>query len=80
MNGPISVRLDDLTRAVLEDEARSRGLGLGSYLRTLAVEDARAVRRRRIRDESKAVGAFMAQNPSVRSLCDEVGSSSPHLA
>jgi hypothetical protein len=52
----VSVRLDDEVRAVLEQDAREHGIGLATYLRDLAGERAKAVRRARIRAESRALG------------------------
>ena len=45
---PVSVRLDDDVRAALDEEARSRGVGLSTYLRQLATETAHRLRRERM--------------------------------
>jgi hypothetical protein len=42
MGVPISVRLDDDVRDELEAQVRSRGIGLATLLRDLAIEAARA--------------------------------------
>jgi hypothetical protein len=53
----ISIRLDDETRRTLATEARARGIGLATYLREIATVAARRLRRERIREQSRAVGA-----------------------
>ncbi|WP_376093962.1 hypothetical protein ACE7GA_00200 [Roseomonas sp. CCTCC AB2023176] len=63
---PISVRLDDDVREVLEAEAAARGLPLATLLRHLAADAARDVRRARIRAASEAVGRHVAVEPRRR--------------
>ena len=70
MTAPISVRLDDAVRAELEAEAKTRGIGLATYLRQLASEAARDVRRKRIRAQSEAVGRYIAENPEAREFVE----------
>ncbi len=66
MTAPISVRLDDNVRATLEAEAKEQGIGLATYLRQLAADAAREVRRKRIRAQSDAVGRYVAEDPEAR--------------
>lgn len=66
MSVPISVRLDDTTRELLEAEARSRKIGLSALLREIAVEAAKAARRRRTREQTKAVAEYIATNPEAK--------------
>jgi len=66
MSAPISVRLDDTTRELLEEEARARNIRLSALLREIAVEAAREARRRRIREASEAVGRYVATNPEAK--------------
>jgi len=73
MRAPISVRLDSDVREILESEARTRGIGLASYLRQLAAEAARDVRRARIRAESEAVARHVAANPDARAFVEDWG-------
>jgi hypothetical protein len=73
MSDPVSVRLDDEIRKTLEEEARSRKIGLSAYLREVATIEARRVRRERIRQQSRAVGAHIAATPEARQFYDEVG-------
>jgi len=78
MNGPtvtapISIRLDTDVRDILESEARTRGIGLASYLRQLATEAARDVRRARIRAESETVARHVAANPDARAFVEDWG-------
>ena len=66
MSSPISVRLDDATRELLEEEARDRKIGLSALLREIAHDAAREARRRRIRNQTKVVAAYIAQNPEAK--------------
>jgi hypothetical protein len=61
MTAPISVRLDDNVRATLEAEAKDRGIGLATFLRQLAADAAREVRRKRIRAESRITADQLAR-------------------
>jgi hypothetical protein len=70
MSAPISVRLDDATRELLEREAKDRNIGLSALLRNIAVEAAREARRRRIREASEAVGRYVASNPEAKEFCE----------
>lgn len=58
----LSIRLDDDTRITLEAEAAARRVGLSTLVRDLATEAARQLRRDRIRGQSAAVGAYVAQS------------------
>ena len=66
MTAPISVRLDDDVRQTLEAEAGRQGIGLATYLRQLAADAAREVRRKRIRAQSEAVGRYVSENREAR--------------
>lgn len=57
----------------LEDAAKARGIGLATYLRELAANEARRVRRERIRAQSRAVGAYVASSPEGQAFCAEWG-------
>jgi hypothetical protein len=70
MAAPISIRLDDEVRQELEAEARSRNIGLATLLRQIAKEAARQVKRTRIREQSEAVGRYIASNPEAREFCE----------
>jgi hypothetical protein len=70
MAAPISVRLDDGVQATLEAEARTRGIGLATYLRQIATEAAREVRRNAIRTQSAAVARHIAGNPEAKDFSD----------
>jgi GNAT superfamily N-acetyltransferase len=74
MSLPVSVRLDDDVRATLEAEARARKLGLSSYLRELARERARELRRDRIRQQSRAVAAHVEREPDAAGFYEAWGS------
>ena len=66
MSAPISVRLDDQTRELLEREARERKIGLSTLLREIASEAAKEARRRRTRQQTKAVADYVANNPEAQ--------------
>jgi hypothetical protein len=70
---PVSVRLDDDVKDVLEEEARHLHMGLSSYLRLLASEAAERVRRDRIRRQSEAVGTYVGQSPRARGFYEDWG-------
>jgi hypothetical protein len=70
MAGPVSIRLDDEVRATLEAEARSRNIGLATLLRQIAKEAARQVKRKRIREQSEAVGRYVASHPEAKEFCE----------
>jgi predicted transcriptional regulator len=65
MAAPVSIRLDDEVRQTLEAEARSRNIGLATLLRQIAKEAARQVKRKRIREQSEAVGRHVASHPEA---------------
>ena len=70
MAAPISIRLDDEVRETLEAEARSRNIGLATLLRQIAKEAARQVKRKRIREQSEAVGRYIANNPEAKEFAE----------
>jgi uncharacterized protein (DUF1778 family) len=69
----ISVRLDEDTQAALQDAAARSGVGLSTYLRRIAEAEARRVRRERIREQSQAVGRYVAGNTEARALYEDWG-------
>lgn len=73
MIAPVSVRLDEDVKDLLEDEARHREIGLSSYLRQIAADEAGRVRRERIRRQSAAVGAYVAESPQARGFYEDWG-------
>ncbi len=77
MAAPISIRLDDKVREELEAEARARNIGLATLLRQIAAEAARQVRRKRIREQSEAVGRYVASHPEAREFYEFWGT--PHM-
>ena len=62
----ISIRLGAEVRQELEREARSRGLPLATFLREVATETARHLRRKRIGEQSEAVGRYVASHPHAK--------------
>ena len=66
MAAPISIRLDDEVRQTLEAEAHARNIGLATLLRQIAKEAARQVKRKRIREQSEAVGNHVANCPEAK--------------
>ena len=73
MAAPISIRLDDRVREELEAEARSRNIGLSTLLREIAGEAARQVKRKRIREQSKAVAEYIAKHPEAKEFYEFCG-------
>jgi uncharacterized protein (DUF1778 family) len=73
MTAPISIRLDSDVREILESEARARGTGLSSYLRQLATDAARDVRRAKIRAESEAVARHVVASSDARAFVEDWG-------
>lgn len=73
MSMPISVRLDDEVREMLEEEARARRIGLSTYLREIAAEAALRLRRERIRQHSKAVGEYITKSPEAAAFYEDWG-------
>jgi predicted transcriptional regulator len=63
---PISIRLDDEVRKELETEARTRNIALATLLRQIATEAARQAKRKRIREQSEAVGRYVATHPEAK--------------
>jgi GNAT superfamily N-acetyltransferase len=76
---PISVRLDDEVRKILELDAKEHHIGLATYLRNLAGEQAKALRKARIRASSRRVGELVAKNPEARAFYEEVGTPTAEL-
>jgi len=70
MSAPVSIRLDDEVRETLEAEARSRKIGLATLLRQIAKEAARQVKRKRIREQTAAVGRYVASSPEAAEFCE----------
>jgi hypothetical protein len=62
MPSRVSIRLDDEVRRTLEAEAGSRNIGLPTLLREIATAAARQIKRRRIREQSEAVGRYVASS------------------
>jgi len=74
MGTPVSVRLDDQVQATLEDAAKERGVGLSTYLRDLASEDARRITKARIRAQSEAVGRYVGESAEGATFYADWGS------
>lgn len=73
MSHPVSVRLDEDIQSTLEGVARERGIGLSTYLRELAANEAKRVRRDRIRAQSRAVGVYVASSPEGQAFYAQWG-------
>ncbi len=69
----VSIRLDESVQSTLEEAARDQGMGLSSYLRRVAEEEARRVRRERIREQSRAVADYVATSPEAQRFFDDWG-------
>jgi hypothetical protein len=66
MASRISVRIDDAVRQILEAEAGSRNIRLSTLLNEIATQAARQIKRRRIREQSEAVGRYIASHPEAK--------------
>jgi hypothetical protein len=73
---PISIRLEDDIRGTLERDAAQHGVGLATYLRDLATERARSVRKAEIRAQSRGVGESVRQDPDARAFYEAWGTPS----
>ena len=69
----ITIRIDDEVRATLEAEAKRRGIALGTYLRGLASERARAIWRGKARKESERIVRHVASSKSARRFIEAWG-------
>ncbi len=76
MGSPISIRLDDQVQATLESAARDRGIGLSTYLRDLATEDAERIQKARIREQSERVGRYVAESAEGKTFYADWGTPS----
>ncbi len=77
MSKQLSIRLDDDVHRELEADAREHGVGLATYLRDLAAAHAKEIRRTRVRQESRRVGALYRTQNEARELYDTWGSPDP---
>jgi hypothetical protein len=62
----IPIDLDEDLRRILEAEADSRGVSLDALVSELVTEAARQLRRKRIREQSEAVGRYLESNPEAK--------------
>jgi hypothetical protein len=73
MSSPVSVRLDDTTRDLLEKEAHERNIGLSALLREIFTEAAKEAQRRRIRQQMQKVADHIANSPEAAEFMREWG-------
>ena len=78
MGTPVSIRLDDDIQAMLETAARARGIGLATYVREIATAEAKRVRKERIREQTKAVAAYVASNKEAQEFFEDLGHADEH--
>ncbi|MFM7343782.1 MAG: ribbon-helix-helix protein, CopG family [Tagaea sp.] len=71
MADPISVRLDDKATEIVKAEAAKRGIGLSTYIRDLVNEEAKRLRKARIRAQSKRFGELAARDPEIRAFLED---------
>lgn len=74
MSMPVSVRLDDEVRAILESAAKASDRDLSTYLCDLATEEARRLRRERIKAQSRAVGEHVVRSADAAEFYADWGS------
>jgi len=70
MSAPISIRLDAEVRATLVAEANDHGIGLATYIRQLATDAAREVRRKRIREQTAVVAKYIRENKEAQEFME----------
>jgi len=73
MGTPVSIRLDEQVQSALETAAKERGVGLSTYIRDLATEDARRILKARIRAQSERVGDYVATSAEAGEFYDDWG-------
>ncbi len=76
---PVSVRLDDDVRRTLERDAAQHGVGLATYLRELATDRAKAVRKAEIRTQSRLVGERARSSREAHEFYQSVGTPSAEV-
>jgi hypothetical protein len=79
MSAPVSVRLDDTTRELLEREARERNIGLSALLREIAAEAAKEAQRRRIRAQMQKVAEYINSSPEAQEFFEFWGTPKAEL-
>src|SRR6266496_1752354 len=62
----ILINLDEDLRRTLQAEADTRGVSLDALVSELVTEAARQLRRKRIREQTEAVGRYIASNPEAK--------------
>jgi len=77
MPSPLSLRLDEVDQQTLEAAAKRRGIGLSTYLRQLAADEARRLRRERIRQQSADIGVYVRESVDAKEFYDDWGSVKP---
>jgi predicted DNA-binding ribbon-helix-helix protein len=80
MGRPISVRLEERVQETLAEVARERGVGLSTLLRDLAADEARRLRRERIREQSRRVGERVASDRRAREFYEDWGTPSADVS
>lgn len=73
MAGPVSIRLDEGLRRDLETEAAARGMSLASLIQDILTNAVSEARRRRMREGSASVAAYVASSPAAQALFKEAG-------
>jgi hypothetical protein len=70
MSTRVPIKLDDVLRRTLEAEADARGVPLDVFLSERMRNSARQLRRERIREQSEAVGRYIASNPEAQEFAE----------
>ena len=79
MSAPISLRLDDGTRTLLEREAQERKIGLSTLLREILAEAAREAQRRRTREQMQVVADYIKSSPEAQEFFEFWGTPTAEL-
>jgi hypothetical protein len=76
MGTTISVRLDDLVHSTLERAAKARGIGLSTYLRNLAADEAARILKAHTWEQGERVGRYIAVSPEGKAFYEGWGTPS----
>jgi len=76
---PISIRLEADVRVTLERDAKAHHVGLATYLRELAADRARDLRRAEIREQTRKVAKHIEKSPEARGFVERWGTPTSEL-
>ncbi len=65
MADTITVRFDERTREILDEQAAAAGVGISTFVRQLAEAELMRVRRAQIMAAGEALADYLAENPTA---------------